>query len=198
MFQGELDCPKPSHGNTHDCAVRTACLYRKPRFNIGDNIVHNVILITILGAIGCIRVVGGAALWHDQRQPFLGKPCDVRIVGPIVKISSSAVEQVNSSELWPAVTLAGNITRYCMSRFSAMLWNVMSRIVTFGVRRGASVNGASLFWLQLVSNNKRRQKMVGRGQKSLRLFPEQLIIVERFCYSAGEIMLKGIEQERQQ
>jgi hypothetical protein len=60
------------------------------------------------------------------------------------------------------------------------------------------LNGASFFWLQPVSKGRSKQKMVGRGRKGLRLFPEELIIIERFSYSAGEMMLKGIEQERQQ
>src|SRR5207302_2679715 len=66
MAKGKFDGAKTSHRHAHDGTVRASRSRCKPGFHVDDEIVSDVILITISRTFGGVGVPGLIAVGHDQ------------------------------------------------------------------------------------------------------------------------------------
>src|SRR5258707_8805981 len=91
MLQGEFGCSKPSHGYSNNCAFVAACCRRESAFNIGNEIVDDVIFIPVFRMFRRICVIGGIAFGHHQNEVCPSKTCDIRVVCPIAKATAATM-----------------------------------------------------------------------------------------------------------
>ncbi len=52
MLESEHDCAKSSHGYAGYGAMSAARRDREPLLNVGDQVMHNLIFVTVLRSIG--------------------------------------------------------------------------------------------------------------------------------------------------
>ena len=84
-----------------------SCRCRKPAFNIGDKVAHDVILVPVLRLRGGVGVIGRIAFGHDENQSGFGKACYVGIVRPGAKTAATTMEQVNRGKFFTRANALG-------------------------------------------------------------------------------------------
>src|SRR5580704_11917702 len=98
MVQGEFDRSITTHRNAQDRPVRATGCRRQSTFDIFNEVVHDVVFVSILRVLRGICVVRLVGLGHDQDQAPLGKARDIRIVRPVAEAATSTVEQVDNRQ----------------------------------------------------------------------------------------------------
>ena len=103
-------------------------------------ILNNVVLVAVGWTSGGVNVIRGVALGHDQYELALRKHLDAGIAGPITKITSTAVKQVDDrGKASSAGAGVGRMMRYLIWRPRDRLWKSTSRRDGLESGRGRSV-----------------------------------------------------------
>src|SRR5580765_986628 len=99
MAKGDFDGAKTPHRYAHNGAALASGCGREAGLHVCDEILGDVILITITRTFCGVGVPGLVAVRHDQDQAAFGKAGDVSFVGPVTEAAVAAMKKIDRWKL---------------------------------------------------------------------------------------------------
>jgi hypothetical protein len=67
--------------------------------NVRQQILDNIVFISVRGRFYCVDVIRVVALRHDETQVGFGEALGFRVIRPLAKATTTAVKQIHNREL---------------------------------------------------------------------------------------------------
>lgn len=99
MAQCNLNRTETAHGHADDGAIFTICGDWEPGLCVSKKIFDNVVLIPIRGTFYRVYIIRIIAFRHDENKISFDKATEIRVVGPVAKIASAAMQQKHNRQL---------------------------------------------------------------------------------------------------
>jgi hypothetical protein len=96
MLEAQYDSSESAHRNPNDCAIRAATQNREAMLNIADQVLGDVVLISIFRASHGIHVIGRVAFRHHKNESLLRKSRHIRVIRPISISAPAAVQEIHN------------------------------------------------------------------------------------------------------